>query len=220
MKKCGKCKIFLEESLFNKCSTKKDGLSSYCKKCNKEYHKNNKEKRKQYKKPTAEDYRNNYKEKREIILKNRKKRIESMSDSELDKIKEYNKNWRQSSRGKKWKSEYSRKKYKTDQNVRLRNNLRKRIREELFKDGSKKSLKTYELLGCDLNQLKKHLESLFQKGMKWENYGIKGWHIDHIKPCASFDLTKIKEQKECFHYSNLQPLWWFENLSKGSKYEN
>lgn len=53
--------------------------------------------------------------------------------------------------------------------------------------------------------------------MSWENYGIRGWHIDHIKPCASFDLSIIEEQKECFHYTNLQPLWWHENLAKSDK---
>ena len=48
--------------------------------------------------------------------------------------------------------------------------------------------------------------------------GFRGWHIDHIKPCASFDLTDPKQQQQCFHYSNLQPLWWYDNLSKGDKY--
>lgn len=53
--------------------------------------------------------------------------------------------------------------------------------------------------------------------MTWANYGKSGWHIDHIKPCASFDLSDPDQQKACFHYSNLQPLWAFDNLSKGAK---
>ena len=53
--------------------------------------------------------------------------------------------------------------------------------------------------------------------MSWNNHGKFGWHMDHIKPCASFDLTDPKQQEECFHYSNYQPLWWNENLSKGAK---
>lgn len=78
-----------------------------------------------------------------------------------------------------------------------------------------------KLVGCSLEQLKKHLQSKFTKGMTWENYGtgwhgkgMKEWHIDHIRPCASFDLSKASEQKKCFNYSNLQPLWAKDNLSK------
>ena len=53
--------------------------------------------------------------------------------------------------------------------------------------------------------------------MSWDNYG--DWHIDHIRPCCSFDLSKIEEQEKCFHYSNLQPLWAEENMTKGGKYD-
>jgi hypothetical protein len=73
------------------------------------------------------------------------------------------------------------------------------------------------LLGCPVEQFKSHLEKLWQSNMTWENHGIDGWHIDHIIPCASFDLSKIEEQKKCFHYTNLQPLWGRENQSKGKK---
>jgi len=52
--------------------------------------------------------------------------------------------------------------------------------------------------------------------MSWDNYGYRGWHIDHIRPCASFDLTDPEQQRECFHYTNLQPLWWQDNLRKGT----
>ena len=70
-----------------------------------------------------------------------------------------------------------------------------------------------------LEDFKKHLESKFKEGMTWDNHTFKGWHIDHIIPCSSFDLTDPKQQEECFHYSNMQPLWWYENLSKGNKVE-
>lgn len=53
--------------------------------------------------------------------------------------------------------------------------------------------------------------------MSWDNYGYRGWHIDHIKPCSSFNLSDIKEQKKCFHYSNMQPLWWKDNIAKSNK---
>ena len=85
--------------------------------------------------------------------------------------------------------------------------------------GTSKSAATLELLGCSVEELKKHLENQFIKGMTWNNYGLHGWHIDHIKPCASFDLTKEEEQRKCFHYTNLQPLWAKDNLSKSNKYQ-
>jgi hypothetical protein len=53
--------------------------------------------------------------------------------------------------------------------------------------------------------------------MNWQNHKRFGWHIDHIKPCSSFDLSKEEEQLACFHYTNLQPLWWHENLKKSNK---
>ena len=83
--------------------------------------------------------------------------------------------------------------------------------------GKSKAAPTLELLGCTLDQLKVHLESQFKPGMTWDNYGFKGWHMDHIKPCISFNLLDPDEQKACFHYTNLRPLWWHENLSKGGK---
>ena len=65
--------------------------------------------------------------------------------------------------------------------------------------------------------LKKHLESTFKKGMNWEKFKKGVIHIDHIRPCVSFDLSKPEEQAKCFHYTNLQALWAHENLSKGAK---
>lgn len=73
-----------------------------------------------------------------------------------------------------------------------------------------------ELVGCAIPFLRGYLEAKFKVGMSWSNHGA-GWHIDHIKPCASFNLLDEKEQKKCFHYKNLQPLWAEENLSKGDK---
>jgi len=78
-----------------------------------------------------------------------------------------------------------------------------------------KSFKTNELLGCSVDQLCTFLEAEFTDGMAWENYGQ--WHIDHIRPCASFDLTIPEEQRKCFHWTNLQPLWALDNMRKGAK---
>lgn len=71
-----------------------------------------------------------------------------------------------------------------------------------------------DLCGISLQGLRNHIEGLFKPGMSWENYGFYGWHIDHVRPCASFE---IHQKKECFHFTNLQPLWAEENLSKSDK---
>ncbi len=71
-----------------------------------------------------------------------------------------------------------------------------------------------DLLGCSLEDVIKHIEDQFQPGMAWKNHGINGFHIDHIKPCSSFNLTDPEQQKKCFHYTNLQPLWAVDNRRK------
>ncbi len=85
-----------------------------------------------------------------------------------------------------------------------------------FVSGSK-SLPTEKLIGCSFLQLRAHLEKSFTKEMTWENYGPV-WHVDHIRPCATFDLTDPMEQLKCFNFSNLQPLSALENQKKGSFY--
>ena len=97
--------------------------------------------------------------------------------------------------------------------IRVTENLRRRMRAVL--EGTNKSDSTLNLIGCSPEELKEYIESLWTEGMSWENYG--DWHIDHIKPCAAFDLLNEDEQRECFHYTNLQPMWAEENLRKGSK---
>ena len=72
-------------------------------------------------------------------------------------------------------------------------------------------------LGCTLDQLKKHLESQFKPGMTWDNHTLNGWHIDHIKPLSSFDLSDREQFLQAVHYTNLQPLWALENLTKRAK---
>jgi len=98
----------------------------------------------------------------------------------------------------------------------LRSRLHSRISSSIRKrNGATKSAKTEDLLGCSIIEAKNHIEKLFTDGMSWEN--INEWHIDHKRPCASFDLTDPEQQKECFHYTNLQPLWAKDNLSKGAR---
>jgi hypothetical protein len=98
-------------------------------------------------------------------------------------------------------------------NALLAKRLRHRVNQAL--KGYAKSAATLELLGCALEELRVHLEVRFVSGMTWDNYGQ--WHIDHIRPCASFDLTDPEQQRQCFHYTNLQPLWAADNLRKGAR---
>ena len=111
---------------------------------------------------------------------------------------------------------YRNKRYNTDTLYVLECLLRGRLTQALRKTIKSKS--TLILIGCSLSELKKHLEKQFTDGMSWDNHGLFSWHIDHIRPCASFDLTDPEQQKQCFHHTNLQPLWAEDNLSKGAKY--
>jgi hypothetical protein len=111
---------------------------------------------------------------------------------------------------------YRQNKYKNDPNFRLAQVIRVRMRKFI----KNKSQSSKKLMGADIETVKKHLENLFQEGMNWDNHGNEGWHIDHIIPCAAFDLTDPKQQKKCFHYTNLQPLWARDNLSKSDTYEH
>ena len=104
---------------------------------------------------------------------------------------------------------------KTDPIYKFTMNVRGRILMAL--KTTKKADRTVGLLGCSINELRAYLESLFLEGMSWDNYGYYGWHIDHVLPCASFDLSNPEEQRKCFHYSNLQPLWAADNMKKSDK---
>jgi hypothetical protein len=116
---------------------------------------------------------------------------------------------------KEYTKEYTKEKYKNDPVFRITSNLRSRLIISI-KD-NKKSDHSLNLIGCTPNELKRHIEKQFTIGMNWDNYGYYGWQIDHIIPCSSFDLSKPEEQKKCFHYTNLQPLWAEQNLSKSDK---
>lgn len=109
---------------------------------------------------------------------------------------------------------YRNAKFASDIQYRLRMVCKNRIWWAL-RGVADKSAKTETLIGCTMLELKTHLERQFTEGMSWDNYGK--WHIDHIIPCAAFDLTDPVQQRQCFHYSNLQPLWAADNFSKGKK---
>lgn len=112
-------------------------------------------------------------------------------------------------------NKWRREKNKNDLSFKYGSGISSRLRQ--FVNGKYKKEKIKVLIGCTAKELKNHLEKQFKPGMTWDNHGYYGWHIDHIKPCCSFDLSKREEQIKCFHYTNLQPLWRYENQTKSGK---
>ena len=102
--------------------------------------------------------------------------------------------------------------------ARITNRLRSRISSAIRAQNCNKFHKSKILLGCSISFFKKYITKQFKKGMTWKNYGYYGWHIDHIRPCVSFNLFKVEEQLKCFNYRNMQPLWAVKNMQKGGKW--
>ena len=125
----------------------------------------------------------------------------------------YNRKWRIKNREKIYASN---KKYiANNMNARISQKLRTRLYQAVMAQLGFKRGHLKDLIGTSIPQLRQHLESQFQPGMSWNNYGQ--WHIDHVIALANFDLTKLSEQKKSMHYTNLQPLLAKDNLSKGAK---
>lgn len=143
-----------------------------------------------------------------------------------DKVREYKRQWRANNlekakaaehradrRRRPSKNAYLRKRRATDVNFMLYERIRSSLKDAV--KGRRKAARAKELLGCSLDSFKIYLESLFQPGMSFENYGK--WHIDHIMPVSIFDLTNPEHQRRCFHFSNMQPMWARENIQKSNK---
>lgn len=187
-KRCTKCKIIKDLNSFSPQKLGYKGIKSQCKKCDREYDKN-------FQKQT------NYRSKRD----------------KTDKSKEYrkkyiieNKDW-----WRKYEREYRFERRQTDMFFRIKGNLSSRLSDLINERNFSKN--TLELIGCSREKFLQHIESQFNNGMNWENYGIKGWHIDHIIPLSLYDLTNENEVKKACNYLNLQPLWWYDNLEKSNK---
>ena len=133
------------------------------------------------------------------------------------KAKEYRKQYIAENKDwwRKYEREYRSSRKQEDMFFKIKSNLSSRL-SDLIKNRII-GQRTVELLGCDKDTFLQHLESQFTEGMTWENYGLKGWHVDHIMPISSYDLTHEDEVKKACHYTNLQPLWWQDNLEKGDK---
>ena len=128
--------------------------------------------------------------------------------SHPEKVKARQDRWRARNKTKlvAYQVRYNQRRLNSDPVFRIVTNLRSRIHYALKKGKGVKSGKSMELLGCSLQELREHIQGLWQPGMSWDNYGMYGWHIDHRIPCSAFDLTDPEQQKTCFHYTNLQPL--------------
>jgi hypothetical protein len=203
MKKCCRCQELKSFVFFHKNKAFQDGLHHYCKSCRKKYDEKteNKIKKKLYWK--------NYSDKNKSLLNTKKRQFHVINKEEISlKKKLYYQN------NKRKMAEKESVKRKTNIQYRIKSNLSRRIR--CFLNGKSKSKVTTAYLGCSLDFFKNYIENLFKDGMSWDNYGLHGWHIDHIRPCASFDLTDPAQQCICFHYSNLQPLWAKDNIKKSS----
>ena len=218
MKTCCRCKEIKDYDNFKKNRSRKDGYASNCRSCDKiDYEKNKEKNSERFKK-----WRENNIEKINERKKNyRKNNIEKVREQERNLYykridyyikyrednKEHYKKWRDENKDKKY--EYMKERLKIPQ-WRIALRCRTRIRRAL--KNIPKTNKTQDLIGCSWQELVNHLENTKVPGKDYTNA-----HIDHIKPCASFDLTDPEQQKECFHYTNLQFLPAFENLKKGSK---
>ncbi len=145
---------------------------------------------------------------------NKKRREDYHKNIELSRLK-----CRESAlRYKEVRRGYVRQYMKNNTQARLARNLRRRISKVI--NNVSKGGRLRELLGCEIDFFKNHIESLWLDGMSWDNYGgHKGeWCIDHIKPLASFDLLNKEESRKAFHWSNCRPMWALENYSKNSCY--
>lgn len=150
---------------------------------------------------------------------NSKDKRKTYFDGRKDLKKEYDRVYREKNRDR-LRAQY---KHRLETNIqaKLSYKLRCRIKDAMrdYARGKRKAGSAVRDLGCTTAQLLIHLESKFQPGMTWENWGINGWHIDHIKPLALFDLTIKEDFLAAANYKNLQPLWAKDNLSKNKKYE-
>lgn len=236
MKKCTQCGIAKEENEFHKQKKGKNGLMASCIYChrllcakNRKYNiKKTKERNQKYYEENkiyilkrCADYRILHKEiydntQKLYYEKNKNKRSEYYKKYKIlniETIKKKQQERNKKNRSKKNENVKSRK--AKDKIFSLRLKLSDRIRKSFKGKNLNKNLSSHAILGCSILVAKKHIESMFKEGMNWDNNTVFGWHIDHIIPLSS---AKIEEElMRLCHYTNLQPLWWHENLSKGGK---
>lgn len=155
-----------------------------------------------------------YEEKNKSKILNRYK---TYRDNNKDIIRIRKQRWYENNKNKiqSRHNDYMKSQRKNNLQFKIRDNLRNRLRMAL--KNNQKVGSAVKDLGCSIDELKTYLESKFQPGMSWDNWSKDGWHIDHIKPLSSFDLSDRKQMLEVCHYTNLQPLWATDNLTKNNK---
>lgn len=222
MKLCKKCNIEKELDCFYKKKDNKDGLENRCKECNSKRHKNNyklnkseiSERNKKWKEDNRiyllEQNKDYYiKNKETISIKKSEYRKANIAKSKIKSKEYYNKN-------KDKINERKRNKRIENPLDQFKSNIKSSIRRSFNENGFTKNSKTFTILGITFAEFKVYIESKFKEGMSWDNHGVYGWHLDHITP-ISYAKT-IEDVVRLNHYTNFQPLWSFENLSKGNKF--
>lgn len=219
-KTCSNCNQYKSFDKFSPKKAGKYGLKSQCKDC---YNK----KQRLYRKRKTLDRKLKREVKINKNLKNKEK--ECTNCGEIKKFDQFHKSNKGRYKLSSWckscdknyrlnkptrkRTKYRRERRRNNLEVRIKDALRGRIYKAL--KGYIKSKSTEELLGLSIDEFKNYLEKQFQDGMSWDNYGE--WHIDHIIPCASYNLLKPHHQEECFFYTNMQPLWAEDNWKKNDK---
>jgi len=201
MKKiCSKCGVEKAVSEFHKLKLGKFGVRGECKICGNEF--------------SAKQYQKNKGDRKEYARRYRKENPKAVKETKKlyrqknrEKIREYNREYLVG---------YRKEKYANDPLFRLSSCVRNFCSRITYAVKEQKELHSLEYLGCSLEEFKLHIESLWLEGMTWENHGVDGWHIDHIIPIDHF-VKNSDDPWEASHYTNLQPLWAKDNLSKGNK---
>ena len=207
---CGRCREEKEITCFGLNKKTKSGYRSTCNECRKLESKIYREKYPEKRKQTLEVYYQNNKEKELLRFKIYREENQDKRKETVKKYYETNKiiiNKKQTILNKKY--------YNNDYFYKLKHLCRGRIADFLKIKNITKKNETFDIVGCSPRFLKEYLEKKFIEGMSWDNYGLYGWHIDHIIPLSSAK-TEDEVYKLC-HYTNLQPLWATDNLKKGSK---
>ena len=221
MKQCTNCKEIKEFNYFPKDKSKKDGLYPRCKSCKiiyqKQYSIENPDKIKEYRTKNKEILYEKKKINRNLYPEKEKQWYKEWVLKNKEKKQAYMKQYRQDNKEKikATTAIYYQNNPEIALKIKIAKNLRTRISYAFKNKKFIKEEETIKMLGCDFNFFMKHIESLFTQGMNWDNYGINGWHIDHIIPISSG--KDYNQMCSLNHYTNLQPLWAKENIRKGNK---
>lgn len=160
-----------------------------------------------------ETSRNYYRKNRDRILKKVRQYEAAFQDTVRQRKADYQR--RNSAAINKYKAAWVKARESRDPAYALLRRVGSRVAAAVATAKARKSRKTIRLLGCSPYALTMHIESMFRDGMTWANRSE--WHLDHVIPLAAFDLHDSQQQAKAFHYSNLQPLWARENMSKGAR---